>query len=187
MAKPPTVAARHVKGLPDDAEVSVSQLLDGTFGTTVGFLLYRGSDSWQAITAAPSLTVISGVLTPNLRTAVISLPGVAATTGGGIATWQPPEGGPVILLRCIVNVTVVSTGAANLSVGTGSSATTSYTNLITASDVHTAVITLDSLTLQAVVPANQALLMPAANFVTFSGSGSTVGMVASALIEYWKP
>jgi hypothetical protein len=120
--------------------------------------------------------------------AVVPLAGVTATTGGGIATWQPTEGGPIILTRVLIYITTVSTGAANLSVGQGSSKTTSYTNLITASSVASGGTNpLDSLTLQVAATAALALLMPAANFVTFSGSASTAGLVATAYIFYLKP
>ncbi len=166
---------------------SLSAILDAEYGTTSGLIITRGGSGWIVGTLGSGLAYSNGVFAPVIKTATVPLAGVVATTGGAIATWQPTEGGPVVLLRCIVNVTTKSTGAANLSVGQGSSATTSYTNLITASDVGTAVILLDSLTLQAAAVAAQALLMPAVNYVTFTGSADTSGLVGSALIQYWKP
>jgi hypothetical protein len=150
-----------------------SAALDKAIGQTVGGAPARMPSGWQ--------------LGPTYRE-VAQLAGVAATTGGGIATWQPASGLTVIIRRCLIYISTPSTGAANLSVGVGSSATTSYTNLITASSVASGGTNpLDSLTLQTAASAAQALLMTAGNFVTFSGSATTVGMVAEALIEYWQP
>jgi len=156
-------------------------------GSTSGMALYRYSTGWGPLAIGAAFQVVAGSLWPNIRSYVLPLTGVASSSGGGIATWQPPESGPVVITRLIVDVTTISTGAANLSVGQGSSATTSYTNLITASDVHSATGIFDSLTLQVTASAALALLMPAANYITFSGSASTAGMVAEAIIEYWKP
>ncbi len=164
--------------------VSLSAILDAEYGATPGLIITRGGSGWIVGTLGNGLGYSAGVFSTTLKVAIVPLAGVVAATGGAIATWQPPEGGPVVLTRCIVNITTKSTGAANLSVGQGSSASTSYTNLITASDVGTAVILLDSLKLQAA--AALSLLMPAVNYVTFSGSADTSGLVGSALIEYWK-
>lgn len=125
--------------------------------------------------------------------AEITLSGTTSTSGGGIAAWQPPEGGPVIVTRAYLDVTTASTGSANASVGVGSSATTSYTNLIPATSVHSTGV-IDSITQQIAAATggesgivNLCQLMAAGNYVTVTGSASTAGMVATLFIEYIKP
>ena len=150
----------------------IGQIFDDWLGKVAGTTPRRGASGW-------------GISSVNYE--VVSLVGVVATTGGAIAAWQPASGMRVIIRRLIADIAVISTGAANLSVGVAANATTSATNLVTASDVHSAAILLDSLTLQAAAVAAEALVMTVGQYITFSGSGSTVGMVGSALIEYWQP
>lgn len=154
----------------NDRVGSLTELLDKVFGTQAGAAVWRGADGWA--------------LSP-IRYEVVSLAGVVSTSGGGIAAWQPSGGFHAVITRCVVYVRIPSTGAANLSVGMGSSSTTSYTNLITATSVAAAGI-LDSITSQTTATAAVALDMPISNYVTFSGSASTAGLVGSALIEYWQ-
>lgn len=126
--------------------------------------------------------------------AVVPLTATSATTGGAVGVWTPPGGQAVIVTRVIIYVITASTGAANVNAGQGSSATTSYTNLIPATSVHTSGSTIDSVTtqIQAATAAesgllNLAVLVPAGNVVTFTGSATTVGMVATAYIFYLEP
>ena len=122
------------------------------------------------------------------------LTATTSTTGGALGTWQPAEGVVVMVTRLIIVVTTASTGAANVTAGVGSSATTSYTNLIPATSVHTTGSVIDSFTtqIQAATAAESGLVnlvqyMPVADYITFTGSASTAGMAATAYIEYFVP
>jgi hypothetical protein len=128
--------------------------------------------------------------------AVIPVTGATSTTGGALSTpWQPAEGGPVILIAAALIITTVSTGAANVTIGWGSSASTSYSNLIAATSVHseTAPYVIDSWTTQIIAATGGEsgiaplwAVMPAADYVTVTGSASTAGLVASLHIMYYK-
>lgn len=121
-------------------------------------------------------------------TQVVPLVGNASTSGGGIASWTPPQGGAgIVVTRCTVNITTKSTGAANLSAGVAANATTSATNLITASAVGGAAVVLDSINLQITATTPTAVAMASGSAVTFTGSATTVGMVGTAYIEYLLP
>ena len=124
------------------------------------------------------------------------MPVTAATvsTAGAAGVWQPSEGGPVFIERIWVNVTTVSSGAATLSVGWGSSASTKYTNLLNAQDGHSAAGVFDNITnqIQTATGAESGLInlvtyMPAADYMTFSVSATVAGLVATAYIAYFKP
>ena len=129
---------------------------------------------------------------PNI--AVVPLVATTLTTGGAVATWQPGEATGVLLLRAYIYVTTASTGVANVNVGQGASATTSYTNLIPATSVHTTGATIDSITTQIIAAtaaesgiSNLVVFMAAGNYVTVTGSATTAGMVATLYIEYIVP
>ena len=150
-------------------------------------LFFSGNDT-QAVT-------IVAIDSDVLEMATIALTATTATTGGALGTWQPPGGASVVIIdRAIVYVATASTGAANITVGQGSSATTSYTNLIPATSVHTSGSVIDSYTTQIIAAtaaesgiADLAVIVPAGNYVTFTGSASTAGMVATAYLRYLKP
>ena len=183
----PIIKARGGALGMDIVETGVGMILDAALGSTSGTLVYRDSNIWNTITIDGGLSVEAGVLKPTIKSAVVPLVGVVATTGGAIASWQPSEGGIIVVLRAVVVVTTGSTGAANLSVGVAANGTTSATNLITATSCHTAAVIIDSITNQTTAVAPVALYMSATQFVTFTGSADSSGLVGSALIEYWKP
>ena len=148
-------------------------------------LVFSGNDT-QAVT----IQALGGDV---VEVAVITLTGTTSTSGGGIASWAPPGGNAIIIDRVILNVTTASTGSANITVGWGSSATTSYTNLIPATSVH-ATGTIDHITASIIAATaaesgiNQlAPLVPGTDYLTFTGSASTAGMVGTAYIRYVRP
>ena len=126
--------------------------------------------------------------------AVVPLVATTLTSGGAVGTWQPTEGGPVIISRLFIVVTTASTGAANVNAGYGTSATTSYSQLVPATSVHTTGSVIDSIRTN-IIAATAAesgfvggsVYLPSADYVTFTGSASTAGMVANAYIAYFKP
>lgn len=112
----------------------------------------------------------------------VPLIATTSTSGGGAGSWQPIEGGIFVVTRVHVIVATGSTGAANLSVGVGATATTSATNLIGATSITTGVTNIFSETTSA-VPQYAA----AGKFVTFTASATLAGLVATAFIFYYKP
>lgn len=154
------------------------------------FRLVFGGNVGAAVTIAASTATSSA-----MAVAVVPLLGVAATTGGAVGSWVPPQGGTgIVVKRCVANITTKSTGAANLSVGVAANATTSGTNLIPATAVGSAAVVLDSITTQIIAATaaesgiqNLAIAMAAGGAVTFTGSATTVGLVGTAFIEYYQP
>lgn len=152
--------------------------------------LVFGNNDTQAVTIAATDSDV-------VEVATVTLAGTTSTSGGGIAVWPNLSGGlpsAIIVDRVIVYVVTGSSGAANLSVGFGTSKTTSYTNLIPATSVHTSATTFDSFTTSIIAAtaaesgiANLAPLVAAADFITFTGSATTAGLVGEALIQYRKP
>ena len=113
----------------------------------------------------------------------VDITGAAATTGGGIASIANPEGAAIFITRVILNVTTISTGAAAVNVGVGSSATTDYDNLIDGVDVNTAVIVADNMK-NAGSNGKGGQPWPAAHFLNLTGSATTAGMVAELIIQW---
>jgi hypothetical protein len=101
--------------------------------------------------------------------------GVVATTGGAIGAWTNNLGYDVIVTGAWFDVTTVSTGAANLTVGqTATSVTTASANLIAAVSVAAL----------GVKPGGLSVKVKAGEFVTLTGSADTTGLVGSLYLEY---
>lgn len=129
-------------------------------------LVFTGNDS-QAVT-------ISATSSTSVYRLVVPIAGVAATTGGGIWSWTPPQGGNVIILQSTFLLTTNSTGAANINLGIAAAATTSNSSLIAATAVGSgAPKIIDSTTTTSGV----AQIMTNGQFLTLTGSATTVGMV----------
>lgn len=116
-------------------------------------------------------------------TQVIQLAATATVSGGELGAFQPPGGALAAIERVVILVTTASTGAANVNVGIAANATTSNSSLIAATSVHTSGAVIDSNTTTSAI----ALVCPAGDYVTFTNSASTVGLVAQAWIEYLMP
>jgi len=118
--------------------------------------------------------------------AVFPLTATSATTGGAVGAWAPPGGQAVAVTRVIIYVSTASTGAASLAVGVAASKTTSNAGQIAAGNAN-AVGLLDSQNgLASAAPAG-AQICATGSYVTFTGSATTAGMVATAYIYYVKP
>jgi hypothetical protein len=113
----------------------------------------------------------------------IELAGVAATTGGAIAGVANPEGADLIITRCILRTTTHSTGAANLDIGIGASATTSNDTLLDGIAVGSAGKIADNIDDQG-TNGQSYQLWGASQFLTVTGSATTVGMVGKLFIQY---
>ena len=119
----------------------------------------------------------------------IDFVGVAATTGGAIASVPNPEGVDVIVVNAFVYLATSSTGAANLTIGIGASATTDYNDMVTATamaaaagKVYTACAISASIATEVTAPG----VWLAAEYVNITGSASTVGLTGTLYIEYLR-
>jgi hypothetical protein len=189
------VASNKLSGMAPTVTVAVTTagVTSTCRGALPGTVVYDYTVPKGWVNVSPNRNVQSWVRNGK-NIAVVPLTATSATTGGAVGTWQPPEAANILITRVFLYVNTASTGAANVSVGQGSSPTTSYTNLVPATSVHTSASTIDSLTtqIQAATGAesglsNLVVLMPTGNFVTFTGSATTAGMVATAFIEYLVP
>jgi hypothetical protein len=117
----------------------------------------------------------------------IDFTGVVATTGGAIASVKNPEGVDVIVTKAFVYLATNSTGAANLTIGIGTSATTDYSDMVTATamaaaagKVYTAAAISASIATEVTAPG----VWLSTEYVNITGSGSTVGLTGTLFIEY---
>lgn len=122
------------------------------------------------------------------RTAMIrkqaSIIGVAATTGGAILAWANPENVPIIIDRVEIDVLTKSTGAANLSVGTAANSTTSSANLIDSYAIGSTEKVVNNVDDKG-TNGKSVQKMGLSQFLTLTGSASTVGLVADVYIHYY--
>jgi hypothetical protein len=119
----------------------------------------------------------------------IDFTGVAATTGGAIASVKNPEGVDVIVTNAILYVATNSTGAANLTIGIGTSATTDYNDMVTATamaaaagKVYTARAISASIATEVTAPG----VWLSTEYVNITGSASTAGLTGTLFIEYLR-
>jgi hypothetical protein len=116
-------------------------------------------------------------------TLAIPLTGALLFAGGEIASVANPEGVPIIITDVKLYVTHVSTGAANGNFGIGASAVTSYNTLIAALDlVASAVGGYHGM--PALVANAAALVWGVAQFLTVTGTASTVGFTGTLFVDY---
>jgi hypothetical protein len=152
-------------------------------------LVFTSNSQTNAVTIAAV-----GSLGVTETMAVVPIIATTVFTGGAQGTWQPPELTAVIITRVIVYIATATTGACTLAIGTGTSATTSYSNLVPATTIHTSGAIVDNI-LSNIVAATAAesgcvgtaVLLPAASYVTFTGSASSAGVVGAVYIKYIKP
>lgn len=114
----------------------------------------------------------------------IPLTGVAATTGGAIASVANPEGAPLIITDVKVFVDTPSTGGANLNVGIAADGVTSDTDLINALAVNGAITGKAYHGMTALAAKGEAQVWGVTEFITATGSASTAGFVGRLFVKY---
>ncbi len=121
-------------------------------------------------------------------TLTIDITGAASTSGGGIGAVANPEGARVLILRATLVVISASTGAANLSVGVGATATTEATDIINALAMNgvTAYTAYNGHAMQntAKTEITAPALWTSTKYITFTGSATTAGLIARLYVEY---
>jgi hypothetical protein len=110
----------------------------------------------------------------------------ALDTGGGVLSWQNPEGADILINRLTVVTTTKSTAASAVSFGTTAvGATTSSANLLDTLDTGTATVITDNLQTPG-ANGKQLQKLAAGKWVTGSkASGACAGLVGSVYIEYF--
>lgn len=117
----------------------------------------------------------------------IALTGATSTDNAGLGQIANPEGVSLLILRTALHITTPSTGAANLSVGVGASgaAATDIINVLAMNGAITGKVYNGS-TIQ--TTAKTEITAPAVwttdKYITFTGSASTAGLVATLYVEY---
>ena len=117
---------------------------------------------------------------------VIDIVGAAAATDGGIGSVVNPEGADLGVLRTYAWFDTGSTGAANLDVGVGADATTKGTDILSSFDGVEATVGGKLFYCQA-VPVNEtedAVIWESDEYITFTGSATTVGLAGKLFVEY---
>jgi len=113
----------------------------------------------------------------------IPLTGALLFTGGTVANVANPEGVPLIIQDVKLYVATPSTGGANLSIGI-TTTLTAATNLINALAVNGAITGLSYHGMTALAANGAAIVWGAAQFLTASGSASTVGFAGTLFVRY---
>lgn len=113
-----------------------------------------------------------------------ALTGALLFAGGEVAAFANPEGVPLIITDVKLYVDTPSTGAANLSVGLAADAVTSATTLINALAVNGSITGAAYHGMTALAAKGAAVVWGTGQYLTATGSASTVGFVGRLLVEY---
>jgi hypothetical protein len=115
----------------------------------------------------------------------VPLTGALLFAGGEVGSAINPEGGSIIITRATIYTTTPSTGAANLSVGVAANATTSATTFLNAVDAIATLTAASALNCFAYGdPADSLPIMTSTQYITATGSASTVGFAGYLHVEY---
>jgi hypothetical protein len=119
----------------------------------------------------------------------INITGLAATTDGAIGAVQNPESVDLLILRTYLYVSVNSTGAANLSSGVAATATTAASDIINALAMGAAAgkyYNGQAQQVSAKTEVTAPAVWAAGKYINFTGSASTVGLVAILYVEFLR-
>jgi hypothetical protein len=95
-----------------------------------------------------------------------------------------PEGVPLIIRDVKLYVATPSTGAANLNAGIAADAVTSDTDMINALAVNGSITGKAYHGMTALAAKGEAQVWGAAEYITATGSASTVGFTGSLFVDY---
>lgn len=121
------------------------------------------------------------------QTGAFTIPftGVASTAGGGIVSQANPEGEDLIITRLVCDRQVKSSGAATVDIGVGSSATTSYDNLIDGMAAGATEAIHDNVT-DGGTNGKARQIWESDGFLTMSGGATTAGLKGNLYVEYLR-
>lgn len=118
----------------------------------------------------------------------VAVTGTTSTDGGAMCSLANPEGGTVYILRSYLVVTTASTGAANINVGVGATATTDASDMINALAINGAITgkIYNGNTFQPTTKTE--VTAPAAwtsgKYINCTGSADSSGFSGTLYIEY---
>lgn len=154
-----------------------AELIDTTNGAQYINVGTAAAPDWQRVSAGPS-----GVVPQIAKVALAAL-----DTGGGVLSWQNPEGVAIIIQRVELDTSVVATAACTIDVGTtASSATTTSDNLIDGLDVNAALGTFDNITDKGTNGKSRQKLAAGKWVTGTKASGAAAGLAGYAYIHYHR-
>lgn len=115
----------------------------------------------------------------------VDITGVASAANAGVGEILNPEGVRLAIVRAYAYFATGSTGAANLDVGIGASGAKA-TDVLSAFDVVQATVGGKAF-FGVQVPVNEAeqtVIWETTEYLTFTGSASTVGLAGKLFVEY---
>jgi len=115
----------------------------------------------------------------------LDITGVASTANAGIGEYLNPEGVDLVITRTFAYFATGSTGAANLDVGIGDSGAKA-TDILSTFDMVQGTVGGKAFYCQA-VPVNEteeAVIWEDDEYITFTGSATSVGLDAKLFVEY---
>jgi len=116
----------------------------------------------------------------------IPLTGALLFAGGEIAAVANPEGAPLIIEDVKLIVDTPSTGACNLSAGLAADAVTSDTDLINALAINGAITGKAYHGMTALAAKGEAQVWGLTQYLTVTGSASSVGFVGRLMVKYTR-
>jgi len=114
----------------------------------------------------------------------IPLTGALLFAGGEIAAVLNPEGVPLIITDVKLYVDTPSTGACNLSAGIAADGVTSDTDLINALAINGAITGKAYHGMTALAAKGEAQIWGTTEYITATGSASSVGFVGRLFVKY---
>lgn len=133
---------------------------------------------------ASEVLKVGGTGSRNIKIAKVRLVGVAATTASALFLWQNPENVAIIVDRLEIDITTKSAGVANGNFGTASNTSTMSTNLIDTYALGNAEKVVNNIDDKG-VNGKSVQKIPTGQFITGTGTGSTVGLVGFVYIHYY--
>lgn len=116
----------------------------------------------------------------------IDITGAASAANGGLGNILNPEGVDLAIVRAYAYFVTGSTGAANMDIGVAAAITTKGTDIMSTFDVVEATVG-GKVWFLVQVPVNEAeqtVIWEDDEYLTFTGSATTVGLVGKLFIEY---
>jgi hypothetical protein len=133
--------------------------------------------------SASEMAKVGGTGNRNIKIAKVALAGVAATTGGALFAWQNPENASIIVDFLEIDITTKSTGAATFDFGTAANGTTTSDNLVDGYNANATEKVVNNFDDKG-TNGKAVQKMTTTQFLTGTGSASTVGLVGTVFIHY---
>lgn len=127
---------------------------------------------------------IGGTGNRNLKIAKVALVGTASAAAGALFAWANPENVAIIIDRLEIDIATASGGAANGSFGTAANGVTSSANLIDTYALASAAAVINNIDNKG-AGGKSVQKLPAGQYVTGTGSATTVGLTGFVYIHYY--